>query len=416
MAGSVDYSPVPTSADLLQALAETAPVIIWLTGPDLTLEYLSPNWTQVSGLPSAGSRWDDLLACVHPEDREALNRSWGEAREQGEPTFLEVRFRRADGEYRWFRVGGRSIPVAAGRPLQRLGCATDVHERRTADQVYQASLWELQERVRDQSESLEKLQERLLRSERLTALGLLAASIAHEINNPNNFVKLNLPALRDYLKTILPVVDAHAAGQGGVYAFGMSYEEFRQDLFRLVDNMEHGCDRITATVQYLREFIHRMQHGCRASVDLREVVGRAVNLSRPEVMRTVRSLEIEDPGAPVSVRTNPEALEIVLINLLLQAARAADKGDSWVRVKVAPADREGAAALVEVADNGRGLSAEELRNIFDPTLSALEAEAGAGSGLYACKVLMREVDGRLEVKSAPGEGSLFRVLLNQAGT
>ena len=99
-----------------------------------------------------------------------------------------------------------------------------------------------------------QFERRLIQSEKMASLDVLVSSIAHEINNPNNFVSFNIPILREYIDELFEIADRYTANQPKLELFHMSYPDFRKDLFKLLENIEHGADRIDAYVKNLREF------------------------------------------------------------------------------------------------------------------------------------------------------------------
>lgn len=101
------------------------------------------------------------------------------------------------------------------------------------------------------------MERELIQSEKLASLGLLISGIVHEIKNPNNFISFNMPILRDYIRDILPVLDDHAARDPGYEVQGMPYADFRVDILKLIENVEHGSARINTTVAKLKEFSRR---------------------------------------------------------------------------------------------------------------------------------------------------------------
>ena len=101
------------------------------------------------------------------------------------------------------------------------------------------------------------LEQQMVQTEKLSVLGLLVAGIAHEINNPNNFIIFNLPILRTYLDTIIPIVDDYALNRNDFSLFNMTYADFRTDIHKIIDDVEQGAQRISAIVHDLRDFSHK---------------------------------------------------------------------------------------------------------------------------------------------------------------
>lgn len=250
------------------------------------------------------------------------------------------------------------------------------------------------------------MERRVVQNEKLTVLGLLVASIAHDINNPNNFISFNIPILREYLNELLPIIDDYAEKHPGYELFGMSYGDFRKDLLRLLDNVEHGSSRIKNFVSDLRGFVRKRHKREECFVDLADVVEKAVAICRPELTRKVRDLEVNvQEGLPKAL-SSPEELELVLVHLLINAAQAADKDDSWTKVTVSCGD----ALCIEVSDNGCGMDEETRTKAFDPLFTTKSSEDGFGLGLFVCKNIIGGLKGSIEVESEPAKGSTFRIL------
>ena len=251
----------------------------------------------------------------------------------------------------------------------------------------------------------------LVQRQKMEALGILISGIAHEINNPNNFISFNMPILRDYLSALLSLTDETAQARPELVFFGMTYPEFREDVFRLLENVRNGSDRINTIVSQLKTFSRKKGGLELRETDLGEVVDRVFALSRNQLRKTVHSLDIALADNLPPVRTDPEALGQVLLNLLINGAQAADKPDSWIKVTVDQRPDFPKLLIIEVADNGCGIEAEILGRIFNPFFTTKKVGEGTGLGLYVCQNLVENLGGWIEVQSQPGVGSQFQVFL-----
>jgi PAS domain S-box-containing protein len=255
------------------------------------------------------------------------------------------------------------------------------------------------------------LERQLLQNEKLASLGLLTSGIAHEINNPNSFVAFNIPILRKYLEELLKIVDRYAAVHPEYELFNMSYPELREDIFALLTNMEHGAQRISRIVGVLKGFVRRKDSGEIHDINLKELIGKVVTLCRPEMKRRVKTFEVLIPEDLPPLVTDPEALEQILLNLLINASQACDKQDSQVTLKVEHGRGHGDDFVIEVTDNGSGID-ESLRDrIFDPFFTTKPSTMGTGLGLYICHDRVQALGGDLEVESTVGQGSTFRIVI-----
>lgn len=126
----------------------------------------------------------------------------------------------------------------------------------------------------------------IIQSEKLSSLGLLIAGIAHEINNPNNFIYFNTPILRSYLQFLLPIVDEYVLKHPDLIVFGRPYPVFREDCFKLLDNIQHGSTRINQIVGNLREFVRERGKGERRRINLKQVVEKAITICSGRIRKS----------------------------------------------------------------------------------------------------------------------------------
>ena len=144
--------------------------------------------------------------------------------------------------------------------------------------------------------TLQKQMERqLVQNEKLASIGFLVSGVAHEINNPNNFIIFNIPILRDYLNELTPITDKYALDHPDFEPVGMAYSEFREDLFKILENIEHGSTRINRTVSDLRDFSRKKEKTTHVPVDIKEVIEKAVSISRGKIGRMVKTLRMNVP-------------------------------------------------------------------------------------------------------------------------
>ena len=265
-------------------------------------------------------------------------------------------------------------------------------------------------RVIDVTET--KLFERqLIQSEKMASLGIMVASVAHEINNPNNFVSFNIPILKDYIEEMVPIIDKFATGCPELEFCHMPYREFREDIFRLMDNIKNGSDRISTFVANLREFSQSDADRFKKYVDLKSVVEKVIAICGKNLKRSIKSIQMNIPPDLPQIYTAPHAMEQVLLNLLMNAAQAADKEDSRVILNISIGNAPREHLIVEIIDNGCGIDERSKDRLFDPFYTTRLASGGTGLGLYVCHNLVKGLEGRIEVESEPGAGSKFTVIL-----
>jgi len=261
------------------------------------------------------------------------------------------------------------------------------------------------------STTIGSVEEKLTNSQELTSLGVLMSGIAHELGNLSNCIIFNIPILRDYLKKLIPIIDDHARNHQDFELFSMSYPEFRQDVFRILDNMEHASSRISETGSGFKEFVSIASAERRRWVDVGSVINKSVTLCRVQMKKAVKSFEVNIAEDFPLIFTDPVALEQVLVNLLINAAQAVDGGDSRVVLTAKHVNTRQYRLNIEVSDNGCGMDEKTREKIFEPFFTTRVRENGSGLGLFVSKNLIEEIGGRIKVVSKLGVGSTFRIVL-----
>ena len=234
--------------------------------------------------------------------------------------------------------------------------------------------------------------ERFAQSEKLAAIGQLAAGVMHEVNNP--------------LATISACAESLGLRLDDLRGAGCDVPVQADEYLRIIDGEIQRCKRI---VDGLLDF-SRPRSAQKGEVRLNEVIEQAVFLVKHH--RRFKTLQVQlllDPALPV-VEANGEQLIQVFMSLMLNAADAmAEQGTITIRTRQGIAPREGVVA--EVIDEGQGIARGDLPRIFEPFFTTKAPGRGTGLGLSICYGIITEHGGRIEVDSAEGAGSTFRILL-----
>jgi C4-dicarboxylate-specific signal transduction histidine kinase len=253
------------------------------------------------------------------------------------------------------------------------------------------------------------IEKQLAQRQKLASLGLLISSIAHETCNLNNCITFNTPILKEYLEELVSVIDNYLVKHEDFELLGIAYPEFRKDIFKVLDNIEHAANRITETSSGLKDFVRMSTHEKQVWVEVKEVIRRAVLICRGEMRKTVKSLEVNIAGGIPRIFIDPAALEQILVNLLINAAQAADKKDSWVMITAREANSLRSRLIIEVSDNGCGMDEKIREKMFEPFFTTKEEMKGSGLGLFVSKNLIEGLNGHISVNSIAGRGSTFRL-------
>jgi len=240
------------------------------------------------------------------------------------------------------------------------------------------------------------IQTQLARAERLASVGLLAAGVAHEVNNPLSFVIGNLDLIAAQIAQRL----------------GAAPGEALTTLADMVRDARQGAERVRTIVRDLKTF-SRVREQRVDPLDLRGPLEASIAMARNEIRHRAR-LEVDLAPVPL-VLADEGRLAQVFLNLLVNAAHSIHEGaaeKNEIRVTTRP--DPGGGSRVEVSDTGVGIDPADLTKIFDPFFTTKDLGHGTGLGLSICHGVVTDLGGRIELESTPGRGSTFRVILPRA--
>ena len=238
----------------------------------------------------------------------------------------------------------------------------------------------------------QRMQGQLARAERLASLGMLAAGVAHEVNNPLTFVLGNLELIEH------DVARMRGSAPDGVV------EKLEQ---RLRD-ARMGAERVRAIVRDLNAFSREDERPLHP-VDVCATLDASLAMTENEIRHRARL--VRDFGSLATVLADEGRLSQVFVNLLLNAAHAIPEGEAN-RHEIRVVTRPGPGVVhIEVHDTGAGIPRDVLPRIFDPFFTTKAVGAGTGLGLSVCHAIVTALGGRIELESTPGQGTTARVVL-----
>jgi len=289
-----------------------------------------------------------------------------------------------------------------------------LRERTQALEVANAKLEAEKQQQQILIRKLSDMQGQLLQSEKMASIGLLAAGVAHEINNPLAFISSNFGALERDARDILKLISAFEGVESllpgearAPVAFmkqDIGLDDIRQDLDALFIESREGLQRVKHIVQNLKDF-SRPGGTQKEMADLEQGLNSTLNVAWNEIKYKADVVK-EYAGVP-ALYCLPSQINQVFLNLLINAAHAIeDKGAIIVRTGY-----DDKVVWVEIEDNGCGIAPDHLDHIFEPFFTTKPVGKGTGLGLSIVYGIVQEHRGTIDVKSEVGKGTVFRVAL-----
>jgi signal transduction histidine kinase len=252
----------------------------------------------------------------------------------------------------------------------------------------------LLDRIRRTEEALQEKQAQVVHAGRLTAMGEMATGIAHEINQPLAIIRVAADGLKAYFdEKEANSEEAHAAR-------------------KIISQVERTAAIIDNMRAFVRNGIEELE-----TIDIRDPVEKALSFFREQFRIHGIRLHVDLPDNPLMVRINPNKFEQIMVNFLSNARYAVEKksppdDDKMIFVRLI-SDVSYDTAILEVEDNGTGMSQKVLERCMEPFYTTKEVGEGTGLGLSIAHSIAREFHAEIEASSVEGQGSLFRIRMKK---
>ncbi|UCF99243.1 MAG: PAS domain S-box protein [Spirochaetaceae bacterium] len=246
-------------------------------------------------------------------------------------------------------------------------------------------------------------QQRLIRTDKLTTLGILAAAIAHDISNPNQVILTASKILNRAWAEVHPAVTERIAMEDQFLIAGFEQEEFLANVGGWLRNIQGNSEKIDSVVKEWKSYIQD-EPRTMSSINLSTIVRSAVELIGYHIKRATDHFILELEGATPNIRGNAQQLEQVVINLIMNACQALPDRDRAIEVQVSHLAEQGVVVL-SVRDQGCGISQEDLQRIKEAFFTTKKQAGGIGLGLYIVNSIVKEHRGNLDIISSTGKGS-----------
>lgn len=343
---------------------------------------------------------------------------------------------------------GRKIPInfcgsalkdQNGKLTGIVGVGRDMREIQKLINQLQETKTTLEEKVRERTTALKSAKEeveeaysklkltqaQLVQSEKLSAIGQLAAGIAHEINNPIGFINSNLGTLNGYTKDILSLLskleeclklceNSEAPDTSGLLKELKDIYETKEidfimeDIQNLITESKDGAERVKKIVQDLKDF-SRIDEAELKVADINQIIDKTLNMIYNELK--YKTTVTKKYGEIPEIMCFPRHLSQAFMNIIINAVQAIEKRGE-IKIETCSKNEN---ILIEISDTGFGIPEENIPKLFDPFFTTKEVGKGTGLGLNITYNIIKQHHGEIGVKSKVGQGTMFRILIPLEG-
>jgi PAS domain S-box-containing protein len=354
----------------LRDVIDTIPTITWSTLPNGATDLTSRYWLEYTGVSTEDSLGDGWKTAFHPADIAEHVEKWTASLATGKPFENEARVQRADGEYRWFLH--RAVPLRDGHGtiVKWYGTAIDIEDRKQAEE----------ERLR-----LRQLEGDLAHINRVSMMGELAASLAHDIKQPLTGAVMSANACLQWLRRDPP-----------------DMTEASEAASRMVSNVTRATEIIDRV-----QALFKRDTPERELVDVNDIAREMIALLRHTANRNSISIRTELDAALPTIAADRVQLQQVLINLMLNGIEAMK--DAGGELTLTSNRTDEGHILISVSDSGIGLPAHEAERIYEAFFTT--KPQGTGMGLSISRRIIESHGGRLWASNNTGRGTTFQFSL-----
>jgi PAS domain S-box-containing protein len=301
-------------------------------------------------------------------------------------------FIRKDGARRFFEASITLMRDPKGEPIGFRCFGRDTTERKHAEEQAQFH------------------QEQLFQAGKMVALGTLVSGVAHDINNPNNFIRLNTPLLKEAWESALPVLEEYYKENGDFSIGGMNFTEMREKVPKLFAGILDGSQRIQQIVDDLKNFVRKGTPDMTDQVDMNAVLKSAISLTSNMIHKSTNRFSFNYEKNLPMLTGNFHRLEQVIINLIQNACQALPNSQKGISASTSY-DEDKRHIVINVEDEGTGIPNDSLPYITDTFFTTKYDSGGVGLGLSISSKIIEEHGGKMAFTSEVDKGTKVKVTL-----
>lgn len=256
------------------------------------------------------------------------------------------------------------------------------------------------------------MQAQAIRHARLATIGILAASIAHEINNPNNAIMFNAALMSRSWNEATPILEEYFNNNGDFSLGGLPFSEARTILPSVLDEINHSTLRVKNIVENLKHLAKRDQEILNETINIHDPLQAAIMILNYKIRKHTDICEFLPTKIPLMVKGNSCQLEQVFINVILNALQSLSdrKQHIWIRTSLETENQE-ETVLITIEDEGCGIAAAHLPQVTEPFFTTKTAMGGTGLGLSISNLIIKNHHGTLRFTSELERGTMVTIRL-----
>lgn len=393
----IEWKKAEQSLEEAYEIINTSPAVIflWKNEKKWPVEFVSENVNNLFGYTSEEFMSGKITYAdiVHKDDLKDLLGEVQQYRDEKRKRKIKhepYRIITKSGKIKW--IDGRTFfrRNKMGLTTHHQGVVLDISELRKLE------------------EQKKNHQSQLVQADKMASLGILVSGMAHEINNPMNFIKLNVDVLSDIIEDLLPILDDVKENKNPFIIAGLPYAEIRKRIKDAPESICVGVDRINKIVSNLKGFARMDVGDSLKTIDINSVIGSSVSIIDHLIKKTTRNFKVNYAKNVPGIQGNYHKLEQVFMNLIINACQSLSDSRKGVSISTS-LEKKTKNVVIKIVDKGIGMTEENMKYLLDPFYTTKRDKGGTGLGLSVTYTIIKEHGGSLEFKSKRNQGTTATV-------
>ncbi len=391
------YNAIKERLNLMQRIADALPVPVYYK--DMKGRYIGHNEAFKDFINRIGTGGANIVGAKLSDVHSELNKSVGEKISEDEKIFLNSTAKNSEHTY--------TLTTSSGDKCFAINKKSILHDRHGKPKYLVGGILDVTEYEKAKAKARIH-QEQLLLADKMKSLGILISGVAHEINNPNHFININVSLLQKMWKELKPLVHKKIETSPEFYLGNIPSSKLEESIDDLLFGIRDGSERIGRIIDSLKAYIRNVPGDIKEVFDLHDAIENASFLLKNQIMKATDKFQMERKCKRLPVIGVQQQIEQVIINVLQNACQALTSKEQSIHLSTS---LSGKMAVIKITDTGIGIETQNLNFITDPFFTTKRKTGGTGLGLSISSSILEEHKGHFNFSSNPGEGTTVEIIL-----
>jgi len=393
------YNVIKERMNLMQRIADALPIPVYYK--DMNGRYIGHNEAFKNFIDYVGTGNVTLVGSTLKDIHSVYNKDVGEKVIDDEKAFLANSDMASEKTY--------ILTTSSGEKCFAINKKSILHDSHGNPQYLVGGILDITEYEKAKAKARIH-QEQLLLADKMKSLGILISGVAHEINNPNHFININVVLLQRMWKELKPLVRKKIETSPKFYLGNIPSNKLEESIDDLLFGIRDGSERIGRIIDSLKAYIRNVPGDMKEVFDLHNAIDNAVFLLKNQIMKASDKFTIKHKCKRLPVIGIQQQIEQVIINVLQNACQALTSKQQSISIETGTAKSK-KMAVIKVKDTGVGIESQHLKFVTDPFFTTKRERGGTGLGLSISSSILEEHKGRFRFTSEPGKGTVVEIIL-----